>query len=38
MTPTVDYPNNTCETPHHRNLKTTMLIIVNSMIEIKHVH
>jgi hypothetical protein len=24
MTPTVDYPNNTCETPHHRNLKTTI--------------
>jgi hypothetical protein len=23
MIPTVDYPKNICETPHHRNLKTT---------------
>jgi hypothetical protein len=24
MTPTMDYLNNTCKTPHHENLKTTM--------------
>jgi hypothetical protein len=27
MTPTVDYPDNTFETPHHRNLKTVLLAI-----------
>jgi hypothetical protein len=26
MTPTVDYPENTFETPHHRNLKKLCFI------------
>jgi hypothetical protein len=30
MTPTLDYPKNNFETPHHRNLKTERIIFKES--------
>jgi hypothetical protein len=36
MTSTVDYPDNTFKTPHHRNLKTVMSKNLLSTLFIKH--